>query len=75
MLLEEWANRIAAMLNGRRREAAVLLHEFFELDQHLVVRLRWSGLNLQTAKGLLNNNMYIIAQSVRIDVHQRGERV
>ena len=37
--IEEWANGMAAVVNGHRREAAVLFHEFSELDQHLVVGL------------------------------------
>jgi len=48
--IEEWANGMAAVVNGHRREAAVLFHEFSELDQHLFVGRRYFGLNLQTAK-------------------------
>jgi hypothetical protein len=50
--IEEWPDGITAMLDGRRRETALLLHEFFELDQHLVVYLRWRSLNLQRPRNL-----------------------
>ena len=49
-LIKEWANGVAALVNGHRREAAFLFHEFSELDQHLFVGRGYLGLNLQTAK-------------------------